>query len=132
MEENQKHACQTVRDPELCKWMETKGADLRELIVEVKLPLKKVTLFPGKHGRPDVKDINTDTLKLRHEILTELASFVYEISGEQPNILKAAGALATKATREQTRLLSKHRLVKAIRPNRHLKRPLQCHDTVSS
>ncbi len=52
MEENQKHACQTVRDPELCKWLETKGADLHELIVEVKLPLKKVTLYPGKHGRP--------------------------------------------------------------------------------
>ncbi len=79
MEENRKHACQTVRDPELCKWLETKGADLRELIVEVKLPLKKVTLYPGKHGRPEVKDINTDTLKSRQESVTYSYSIILHL-----------------------------------------------------
>ncbi len=121
MKQNTKDTRSKIPDHELCAWVDAKGEDIRELIVEAKLWRVKVSPLPGKPGNPNVTDAASGKMKSRHEILAELASYVSQISGEPPNILKAAGALALRATREQTRMLSKHHLVKAIRPNRRLK-----------
>lgn len=110
-----------VNDTDLRNWMETEGEAVRELIVEVKLPRRKVSVVPGVPGEAAVVKVKSAAGTKREKVLAELASFAAEMLDEPPNALKAAGALALRATAKQARALAQHRLVKAIRPNRHLK-----------
>ncbi len=120
MKKNGENTGRLIPDRELGRWIETNGEGTRELIVEAKLPRTKVAFERGKPSRPNVADTNPDNSKSRQEILAELASYVSDIVGKPPNIIKSAGALALIATVEQAKLLARHHLVKAIRPNRRL------------
>jgi hypothetical protein len=111
---------QVVPDSDLCAWIENEGKDVRELIVEVKMPPRKVSVGPDRRIHRVMGGESSEGRK-REEILAEVASFAAEVLDEPPNPLKAAGALALRATGKQARKLAEHELIQAIRPNRRLK-----------
>jgi hypothetical protein len=110
----------TVQDADLVEWLARDSDDPRELIVEAKLPARKVTVQKGIDGRMFPNGINGLAASDRTPVLAELYAYLADKVDIPPVLLKAAGAIAVKATSQQVRQFAEHPLIKAIRPNRRL------------
>src|SRR5713226_2230400 len=112
----------TVQDADLAQWLSSDGNDVRELIVEACLPDRKVTLGRRADGRRIPAGVESIAPTERAATLAEFHSFLTALLEVPPVLLKAAGAVAVKATSRQVRQFVEHPLVKSIRPNRRLAR----------
>ena len=110
----------TIKDPELIAWVAGDSDELRELIVEARLPERKVT-FRNEGGRPVPSGSQSESTVNRESVLAALDAFLTELLDHSTTVLKAAGAIAVKASSRQVRQFANHHWVKAIRPNRRLR-----------
>jgi hypothetical protein len=101
--------------------MEGDGDDTREVIVEAKVPPRTVRLGQALSERHLPKEILTEGEGDRGAVLQELQADLNRLLGHSTNPLRAAGAIAVRANREQLLEITKHPLVRAVRPNRRLK-----------
>lgn len=99
---------------------------MHELIVEARLPVRQVIIEKHADGRgsPRAIGVKSTASTQRTTALTELYAFLADRLDIPPVLLKAAGAVAVKATSSQVRQFAGHPLVKAIRPNRRLARAM--------
>lgn len=112
-----------IQDAELERWLEDETSpDVRELIVEAKVPQRTVRFSGGKPGRELVEVVNAGDPSEREVVLTELYGYLKELLGGSVNLLKSAGAIVVRANRQQLRTITQYPLVKAIRMNRKLRR----------
>jgi hypothetical protein len=112
------HHWKTVQDADLVEWLARDSKDARELIVEARLPARKVTVQKRTDGRVVPDEIHDSAASDRTAMLAELHAYLADKLDVPPVLLKAAGAIAVKATSQQVRQFAEHPLVKAIRPNR--------------
>jgi hypothetical protein len=111
---------QVMQDADTLAWLSADSNEARELIVEAKLPARK-TLIQERDGRRSVPiGMDAGTSAERNAVLAELHAFLAKKLDTPPVLLKAAGAIAVRATSQQVRQFVDHPLVKAIRPNRKL------------
>jgi hypothetical protein len=110
-----------VLDSDLAAWLEGEGDETREMIVEAKLPARTVHLAQGAFGGHLPKEIRTEGDGDRAAVLRELQDDLNGLLGGTTSLLRAAGAIAVRANREQLLEIAKHPLVKAVRANRRLK-----------
>jgi hypothetical protein len=119
-----------VRDPELVAWLAGEGAaemgDTVELIVEVVSPRRRVGFRPAPGGRVRPGAVteggSEDDRRRRREALEALRRDLEQLLAEPPVPLRAASALAVRATRVEARQLLEHPLVRAVRLNRRRRR----------
>jgi hypothetical protein len=109
-----------VQDADLVEWLARDSDDARELIVEAKLPARKVTMQQRADGRVVPDGINGLATSDRTAVLAELYAYLADKLGVPPVLLKVAGAIAVKATSQQVREFTGHPLVKTIRLHRRL------------
>jgi len=115
-----------VRDPELVHWLAGTGSDEMgervEMIVEVASPRRRVGFRPAPGGRVRPGAVteggSDDDRRRRRAVLEELRRDLEQLLAEPPIPLRAAGALALRATRAETRQVLEHPLVRAVRLNR--------------
>ena len=112
---------ETVPDADVAAWLSTNSQDARELIVEAQLPRRRVIVQKRADGRMAPVGIQSIAAEERAATLSQLYDFLSERLEVSPVLLKAAGAIAVRATSQQVRQFANHPLVKAIRPNRRLK-----------
>jgi hypothetical protein len=110
-----------ILDSDLAAWLEADGDDTREMIVEAKVPARTVSLGQGPSGLHLPKAIRTEGHGDRAEVLRELQDDLNRLLGGTTSLLRAAGAIAVRANREQFLEILKHPLVKVVRANRRLK-----------
>jgi hypothetical protein len=108
-------------DADLVVWFEGEDGGSRELIVEAKLSPRTVRLGQTNTERHSPKEILSEGGADRTTVLQELQNDLKGIVGDETNLLRAAGAVAVRANREQLLQILKHPLVKAVRANRRLK-----------
>jgi hypothetical protein len=113
---------QAVQDADTIAWLSADSNEARELIVEAKLPARKI-LMQERGGRSVPAGIDAKASAERAAVLTELYDFLAEQVDIPPVLLKAAGAIAVRATGQQARQFANHPLIKSIRPNRKLGQP---------
>lgn len=107
-------------DNELTKWLDTMNDEPREVIVEARVPQRRVRLGAGVTPGSRAREVITEKGPSRETVLEQLQSFLSELFGNPPRILRAAGAIAVLATRDQVRQIVSHPSVKAVRANRKL------------
>ena len=112
----------TVQDADLAQWLSLDRGDVRELIVEARLPDRKIILGRRADGHRVPAGIESIAPTERAAALAELHSFLTALLDVPPVLLKAAGAVAVRATSRQVRQFVRHPLVKTIRSNRRLAR----------
>jgi hypothetical protein len=108
-------------DSDLAEWLDGAGGDTRELIVEAKVPARTVRLDHAPLESLSPKEIRSEGGEDRTAVLQELQDDLKGIVGNATNLLRAAGAIAVRANREQLLQILKHPLVKAVRANRRLR-----------
>jgi hypothetical protein len=108
-------------DGELSEWLDTADDEPREVIIEARVPKRRVRLPTGIiHGtRP--QEVITEEGPSRAAVLEDLKNYLTEVIGSPPRILSAAGAIPLLATIKQIRQIVRHPNVKAVRVNRRLK-----------
>ena len=89
--------------------------------MEAQLPRRRVIMQKRADGRRVPTGIQSTPAAERAAVLSQLYDFLSERLEVSPVVLKAAGAIAIRATSQQVRQFANHPLVKAIRPNRRLK-----------
>ncbi len=111
----------TYCDPALAAWLRDEGDDIREVIVEAHLPQRQILMRLGEKGRmvPD-RMVSASPPAERVRLLEELNHFLAGQMHLTTTVLKAAGAIAVRASGEDVRHILEHPMVKAIRPNRKL------------
>ena len=112
-----------VPDAELADWLSQENGEAREILVDALLPRRTLTLGPGRTGRMRPVAME-EAAGGRKEALRQLRLFVESFLDTPPVVLEAAGALAVRATSRQVRRFMDHPLVKTLRPNRRLHRPV--------
>lgn len=110
-----------MQDANLIAWLATDSSDTRELIVEARLPARKVTIQKHANGRISPTETDATAASERAAALAELHDFLSKRLDVPPVLLKAAGAVAVRATSQQVRQFADHPLVKSIRSNRKLR-----------
>jgi hypothetical protein len=120
MKHQSPHHWKTVQDADIVDWLAKDSNDARELIVEARLPARKVTVQKRADGRVVPDGINGSAASDRAAVLAELHDFLSDKLDVPPVLLKAAGAIAVRATSQQVRQFAGHPLVKSIRANRKL------------
>ncbi|MBF0383867.1 MAG: hypothetical protein HQL69_22860 [Magnetococcales bacterium] len=100
--------------------MASKQEDMREVIVEVRLPPRHVKMQQQEGGRSKPVKLVSGSSTQRAKTLDELHNFLATKMHLTPTILKAAGAIVVRASGHDVQLILKNPLVKAIRPNRKL------------
>src|SRR5262249_47070299 len=108
-------------DAGLEAWLDTEGDDMREVIVEARVPQRRVRLAAGTPQQRHAEEVTTEEGADRTEVLQELQEFLTTVIGRRPRILHAAGAIPLHVTRDQLRQIVGHPLVRAVRTNRRLK-----------
>jgi hypothetical protein len=112
---------QTVLDSDLAEWLDGDGDDTREMIVEAKVPGRAVHLGQVVSGRLLPKEVDTKRDGDRAAVLRQLHEDLDRLLGGATNLIRAAGAIAVRANRDQLLQIARHPLVKAVRSNRRLK-----------
>jgi len=111
----------TVPDPKLCDWIDHGNGEERGLIVEVRLPPRRVALEGGNAGqRGFAHHILGGDREGRGKAIAELAGYLEHDLGLSAKKLNTAGAIVVSATPSQVRRFLGHPLVKAVRLNRRL------------
>ncbi len=110
----------SVPDTDLRAWILEENNEERELIVEALVPARKVRFkkWAGTSRAPESIESEPGD---RARILCELRDYLESEVDLRTTLLKAAGAIAIRATGRQVRRFVEHPLVKAIRPNRRLR-----------
>ena len=109
-----------VQDADIITWLSADNSDARELIVEARLPARKALMQERSGGRSVPIGMDAGASAERAAVLAELHAFLAEKLDVPPVLLKAAGAIAVRATSQQVQQFADHPLVKALRPNRKL------------
>jgi hypothetical protein len=107
-----------VQDKDLARWMFSESDEVREIIVEARVPNRRVTIRKEDGNTGAFTDIKSSSPLKRTKVIEELDSVINGILDEPPVQLRAAGALAVRATGKQALDFVDHTLVKFIRPNR--------------
>jgi hypothetical protein len=112
-------------DDELMEWLAlTTNDETREVIVEARVPIRRVRLDAATSRGPRPQEVITEEGPTRAEALQQVQDFLTEVIGRRLCILSAAGAIAVVATKNQVRQIAGHPFVKAVRANRRFqKRP---------
>jgi hypothetical protein len=111
---------------ELAGWLEGEGDgdQARELIIEARTPPRVVRLEGSRAaGKAVPGDVESTGPADRARIISELNRELSRIVDGPTTVLKAAGAVVIRADRDQLRKILELPQVKAVRPNRSLKRP---------
>jgi len=109
-----------IPDSELDTWLQSGIGGERELIVEARLPARKLSVRQSAgrklliQGRGSEKD--------RSDRLRELWALIAAAVATEPVLLNSAGAVAVRATPVEVRKFAGSPLIRAIRPNRRLAR----------
>lgn len=111
-----------VTDPDLVAWLSQDSGETREIIVDAVLPSRRVILQKSPNGRLSPSGLQATPESDRKEALSKLRAHLAKILGVSPVILEAAGAVAIRANSRQVREFVSDPLVRAIRPNRKLRR----------
>lgn len=111
-----------VKDRELAEWLRSGGDEERELIVQAEAPPRKATIERRRNGRVIPTRIKKAEGALREEAVSRLADELNRFVDQRPIILKSAGAVVVRATRNQVLRFANHPLVKTIYPNRTLRK----------
>jgi hypothetical protein len=111
-----------IQDASLEAWLTGEGDDVREVIVEAKVPPRTVRFSGSASARLLPEEVTSSGEGNRTAILQELQDYLAGLLGTSPPVLWAAGAIAARVNRAQLRELMKHPLVKAVRDNRRLGR----------
>lgn len=111
-----------VRDEDLVNWISSESSDLRELIIEARVPARKVAMQKRKDGYSVPRYVKSYSHSERAEVIEKLNSIINGILDEPPVLLKSAGALAVRASAKQALEFVDNPLVKFIRPNRRIKK----------
>ncbi len=114
---------QKIHDHELSEWLARSNAEERELIVEAAVPSRKVSFRKRADGRMLPAAVGGS--EARTAVLEELRSYLQGLLATPPTLLKAAGALAVRASGSEAQALLEHPLVKSLRLNRKLHPPLK-------
>ncbi len=112
---------QKIRDVELTDWLARSSDEVRELIVVAAVPRRRVSLLRGAGGRMLPTDVASSGS--RTEVLEELGSYLKDLLKTSPTLLKAAGALAVRASGRQAQELLGHPLVRSLKLSRKLLPP---------
>jgi hypothetical protein len=108
---------------DLADWLEGEGDETRELIVEARTQPRFVRVETDRNGKPVSFEGEPAALGDRAKITRKLHQELTNLLDGPTTLLKAAGAVVVRANREQLRKILSHPLVKAVRPNRLLKKP---------
>ena len=119
---SQTHPRTTIEEPDLSAWLSAKSGEKRELIVEAKVPERKVLFQRDSNGRSTPVGIASGTPSDRNRTLTQLYSLLADSVEVPPVLLKAAGAVAVRASSREVQKFVAHPLVKRIRSNRKLRK----------
>jgi hypothetical protein len=111
-----------VQDKDLVRWIISGSPDTRELIIEARVPSRKVTMQKRKDGYSVPRYLKSSSPSKRANAIEKVNSIIIGIIGKPPVMLKSAGALAVRATGKQVLEFVDNPLVNFIRPNRQLKR----------
>ncbi len=87
-----------VQDPDVLVWLSADSSDEWELIVEVRLPERKVTMQKRDDGSLVPTGLKSNTTSERAAALVKLHVFLTDLLDVPPVLLKAAGAIAVRAT----------------------------------
>ncbi|MBM4257151.1 MAG: hypothetical protein FJ147_14785 [Deltaproteobacteria bacterium] len=112
----------TIEDPDLLAWVSAESKEKRELIVEARMPERQVTFQRRPDGKSIPVGIDSSASSDRAETLTQLYQLLANSVDVSPVLLKAAGAIAVKASNREVRKFVDHPLVKCIRSNRRLRK----------
>jgi hypothetical protein len=108
-------------DHELTLWLDKTDEEPREVIVEARVPKRRVRLATGsKHGSLPL-EVTTQEGPSRDAVLEQLQDYLAKVIGSPPRILRAAGAIPLLATRDQVRQIVHNPNVRAVRVNRRLR-----------
>jgi hypothetical protein len=108
-------------DDELNAWLNQEDDETREVIVEARVPQRRVQFARGSSNNQLLKEVTTEEGLSRAKVLAQLCDFLTGLLGSAPHILSAGGAIPLRATQDQLRQIVRHHLVKAVRANRKLK-----------
>lgn len=111
-----------VQDKDLVRWIISGSSDARELIIEARVPARKVTMQKRKDGYSVPRYVKSSSPSKRAKVIEKVNSIIIGIIDKPPVMLKSAGALAVLATGKQVLEFVDNPLVNFIRPNRQIKR----------
>ena len=114
------HAEQRTVSPDLASWVAQDSSEIRDLIVEARLPARKARFEPEQGGRRKLSHVEGGGAE-RDATLERLKAYLSDELRLPTTILRAAGAIAILANSRQVRELAAHALVKGVRPNRNLR-----------
>lgn len=108
-----------MQNDEFSAWLSSDNDVTEELIVEAKLPQRRVTLRKRSGTRWSPTSIESeDSFANRVRILERLDEYLREETGNPTKILFAAGAIVVRANSQQARAILGNPQVSAIRMNR--------------
>ncbi len=99
-------------------WLAADADGPLELIVEVAIPATQVAFRKIGAGRLAPSQTVGESAASRDQMLGQVRTFLLDLLGSRPTVLKAAGALVVRATPGQARQILDHPLVSTVRPNR--------------
>jgi hypothetical protein len=106
-------------NPDIANWVRSGDTDIREIIIEVNLPQRRVVIRRSEYGPMVLDHIESSfTPEDRACLLGDLNNFLSKQMHLTTTILKTAGAIAVQASGKDVQRILAHPMVKAIRPNR--------------
>jgi len=114
---------EALKDPDLAAWVREDSPEEMELIVEARLPERKVGFREDAKLGPRPREVLASDPGNRVETLKLLDAVLREKLRRPTTLLKAAGAIVVRATSAEVRALADHPLIKSIRLNRRLQPP---------
>ena len=107
-------------DPTLTAWITSGNQEVQEIIIEVHLPPRQMRMMKRNNYQPVPVQLLAGSPDARLQRLQELNSFLAGQMQLTTTVLKAAGAIAVRATGQEVQKILQHPMVKAIRSNRRL------------
>lgn len=102
-------------------WLSNEEGEARSLIVEVKVPERRIAFERGRStARAFPRRLVENDREGRRSAIRELAGFLEQEIGLRARVLETAGAIVVSATPDQARRFLKHPLTKGVHPNRSL------------
>lgn len=112
---------EAVSGSDLEPWLQGDQEEARSIIVEVRLPERKVVFEPGGLApRRFAHHLVTEDREGRRQAIQELADYLEKKMGLQIQVLQSAGAIVALATPSQARRILLHPLTKRLSSNRTL------------
>jgi len=106
--------------PDLEQWLYGDQGDMRSLILEVRLPERRVAFESGVAPRGMAHHLVTEDREGRNRAMRQLADYLGREVGVPIKVLNSAGAIVVSATPSQARRFVPHPLIKGVRMNRTL------------